>query len=263
MKMKKKITALPSIGEFSREAAESAAMIAALQRPLPLVLVVAGALGITAGALFLGVPAMLFGGGVLVSGLLGTGISYLRRDALVIAFLEQYNAALHNRAEEMAEYLHGEFKEMGIERGMKQIERLKRHREALKEVLGEKFDPSDVSYAQFLGTAEELFVQTLNCLKDAATQRHANDAIDIKDLRKSIKERPDQSIARRIELYEKGEARFEALLNSVEIAITGLSELIQEVASIGDDGAQAHKNFIARVKELSSRAGLYMDERRI
>ena len=109
-----------------------------------------------------------------------------------------------------------------------------------------------------MGPAEVLYIQTLNLLKDAAIQLRANQTFD-----KNYDTNTEHGAAtKRRELHEGGMQRSNALMESVESAITGLAELAHDVARIGSE-SHTHEDYIQRVREVASRANLYEDQKRI
>ena len=188
---------------------------------------------------------------------------FVRRDSIAASYLLNYSVASRKQAEILAAYLREEFAELGYERGAQQIEMLKRHLITIAHALEERFDVNDISYQQFLGPAEVLYMQTLNVLKDASIQLRANQTFDEGYDGKAGKD-TGGNVSRRKELYEGGVQRFNALIESVESAITGLAELTQDVARIGSGSeAHGHDDYIQRVREVASRANLYVDQKRI
>ena len=255
----KQSTALVPL-DFSKEAVSKAVLRAAAENPLVTLPTAIGGAGLAA-SLLLGWPIWL-AAPLLVGPALFIINYFGRRDVLAANFLQQLNAATRDQSKRMAGYLQGEFTELKFDRGTKQIEMLQKNLATIKTLRGEKFDKGDMSYESFLGPAEILVAQTLNVLKDAAAQLRANQTYDQTYDRKASKGKSGNgSVDRRRELYEEGTKHFDELIESAESAITGLAELAHDVAKIGSGGD--HAEYIKRVKDVASRAGLYVDEKRI
>ena len=266
---KRKEPELPVLEDFSPESTARSVRGAILQHPTVVWPMVAGGIGFAAllspwlvagfvQALVI-VSSVAVGFGVLS---LAHGFGF-RREVMAKRYLEQYNDRLREHAGEMARYLEHEFTELEFPRGAEQIEQLQKRVDVLERALGEKFDTDGTTYQQYLGAADALYVKTLNCLKDAVTQLRTNQAYTPEEIRSDGDESEKASIERRRELYEEGDKRFDALIASVEKAITGLAELAQEVASVSSGGAHTHEEFVEKIRALASSAGFLMDERHI
>ncbi len=247
--------------DFSKEAVARAVLTNVAGSPLVTIPVALGGVGFVA-IFALGAPIWLTAPLLLGVGVFGFNY-FVRRDSIAVRYLQEFNAATRDQSKKMASYLMGEFTELGFDRGKQQIELLQKHLATIKKLLEEKFDKGDVSYEQFLGPAESLVAKTLNILKDAAAQLRANQTHDTNYDRSASKVGAGNgNVDRRKELYDEGTRYFEGLIEQVESAITGLAELTHDVARIGSD-AGTHSDYIQRVREVASRAGLYVDEKRI
>ncbi len=205
--------------------------------------------------------AFLYGGTGFGVGMFALNF-FGRRGVLVARYLQQLNAATRDQSKAMATYLTSEFDELHFARGKEQILLLQKHIATIKKLLEEKFTKGDASYEQFLGPAEQLVAQTLNVLKDAAAQLRANQTFDDDYGRKAPAKGGNGSADRRRQLHEDGTKTFDELVERVETSITGLAELTHDVARIGTD-ASSHDQIVERVKDIASRAKLYVDEKKI
>ena len=247
--------------DFSKEAISKAVRKVAWENPIVTYTGAAGTIGVFS-ALMLSTSWLLALPLLVAAGAFSLNY-FVRRDTIAASYLLNYSLASRKQAEILAAYLHKEFAELDYARGAQQIEMLQRHLATIAHALEERFDVNDISYQQFLGPAEVLYMQTLNVLKDASIQLRANQTFDQNYDRKAGKDEGG-NITKRKELYEGGVQRFDALIESVESAITGLAELTQDVARIGSGSkAHGHDDYIQRVREVASRANLYEDQKRI
>lgn len=258
-KSKRSIDLMPL--DYSKEALSRAVKKTAIENPLVTWSTAIGGVGVLSASV-LG-TSWLFAIPLIVAAGAFSLNYFGRRDAIALSYMLSYSIASCEQAEILAVYLRGEFAELDYERGAHQIEMLQKHLETIAHMLGERFDVNDISYQQFMGPAEILYIQTLNLLKDAAIQLRANQTFD-KDYDGKMKRgaAEDSNAAKRKELYEGGVQRFNALMASVESAITGLAELTHDVARIGSE-SHTHDDYIQRVREVASRANLYEDQKRI
>lgn len=247
--------------DYSKEALSKAVRRAAIENPLVMWSTSIGAIG-SLSAFLLGTSWLFAVPLLLAAGVFSINY-FIRRNAIAMSYMLDYSVASRKQAEILAAYLHDEFAELTYERGARQIEMLQRHLETIAHMLEERFDKNDISYQQFMGPAEVLYVKTLNVLKDAAIQLRANQTFD-KDYDGKAKRGviEEDNVTRRKELHEGGVRRFDELTDSIESAITGLAELTHDVARIGS-GSNTHDDYIRRVREVASRANLYEDEKRI
>lgn len=256
-------TSLSTI-DFSQGAVSKAVLKSVAISPVVILGGAVGVLGLTgllAGAALPSIVLYLMTGGLAVGGGYFTFNFFGRRDFLVAHYLQQLNASTRDQSKALATYLTSEFAELGFNRGKEQILLLQKHIATIKKLLEEKFTKGDASYEQFLGPAEQLVAKTLNVLKDAAAQLRANQTFD-EDYGRKTQKGGNGSADRRKQLYEEGTRKFEELVDRVEISITGLAELTHDVARIGTD-AGSHDQIVQRVKEIASRAELYVDEKKI
>lgn len=257
---------LPGTPDFSKEAV-SKAVLREVAGSSPVIIPLAlGAVGLAAFLASTAIPSiavyLLMGGGGVGAGMFLLNF-FGRRDVLVARYLQQLNAATRDQSKQMAAYLTGEFKELGYGHGTKLIGTLLNNLATIKKLLEGKFTKGDTSYEQFLGPAETLVAKTLNLLKDAADQLRANQAYDgDSDQKPSKGKTVNGDVSRRRELYEAGTKHFDELIERVETSITGLAELTHDVARIGTD-AGGHDQIVQRVKDIASRAKLYVDEKKI
>jgi len=190
----------------------------------------------------------------------------MRRDSIRLDYLKKLNRQLENQADELAKWLDVEFSSLGHSQADDLLLRLQTHMTTFEEVLSQKFPPGTKTYEHFYGAAETLQIQTLNVLKDTATQIKVVGAIDIVGAQRSFASAPEgekQSHQRRIDLHAEGQQRLAELLQQAEAAVAGLAELKQEVANIRGDGAKEFDSFIQNVNQLAQRASGYRDEQTI
>lgn len=251
--------------DFSREAMSKAVLKSVASSPLVTVPTAVGVVGVAAfvaGAAF--PPLLVY---LSIAGGLGFGSAWLafnffvRGDTLAVRYLQQLSLNSRVQAEKLANELREEFARLEHPHAIELIDLLQNHLETIGRLLEDKFDKNDVSYEQFFTPAQLLYEQTLNLLKDASTQLEANLTYDKSYERRTKGARP--GAARRQELYAEGTKRFETLIESAESSITGLAELAHDVAKIGGKNAQSHANYIKQVQDIASRAGLFVDQKRI
>lgn len=255
---------LPGAADFSKEAVSKAVLKEVAGSPFVVIPAALGVVGLAAFLASAAIPAsvvyLLMGGGGIGAGMFLLNF-FGRRDVLVAHYLQQLNASTRDQSKVLAASLQEEFTELRFPRGQEQIKLLQTHLATIKTLLGDKFDKGDTSYEQFLGPAEQLVAKTLNVLKDAAAQLRANQTFD-QDYGRKTPKGGNGSADRRKDLYDDGVKHFNELIEKVEAAITGLAELTHDVARIGSD-AGSHDDFIQRVKDIASRAGLYVDEKKL
>lgn len=255
---------LPVEIDFSKEAIESAVLSRTLQEwyvKFP------GCLGVVGGAAGFAfhTPELLAAGFLAVVAGVAAGIVryFFCFDAQVADYLREYNDSAHERAEALADYLQQEFGELEYEHGVRLVVDLRRYLVTIREVLARRFEPKSASYQQFLGPAEVLFDKTLGVLKDAAIQLRANQVYDSSHPRQALPGQKLGNANRQRQLFDEGTKRFGVLVASVDQSITGLAELTQDVARITSATKGSHDDYIQRVREIASRAKLYVDERSI
>jgi len=194
-------------------------------------------------------------GGVGVS-LVSLANDFRRRPTIRLDYLGELNRQLENQGAELAKWLGTEFASLGNQEAEERLERVQNHMTTFEEVLGHKFLEGSQTYEHFHGAAAALHTQTLNKLKEVATQIKVVGAIDIEGAKRD----KDQS---RIDLHTGGQRRLSALLSEVDTAIVGLATLKQEIAEIKIGDEDEFKGFLTKVGALANQAEHYRDERAI
>lgn len=209
---------------------------------------------------------LVAGGGVGLGVLSFAAGATIYRENVKDRYLEMINRQLEGQADQLAMWLTSEFVALQSERGSGLVTRLDTHVRMLEDVLDDKFEPGESTHKHFHTTVESLRVGTLNCLKDAATQIKANAAVDIGYVSQMVKQTSgtEQSdFQRKLNLHAEGTKRVDELFASAETAITGLTELGQNVAGIQSGNMAGFDKFLNQVDSLAERAGFYVDERSI
>jgi len=190
------------------------------------------------------------GGGITVG--LGSLLVdlFVRKDSIRMSYLAEANKQLEAQAEQLTRWLESEFQELGHTQSLDLLNRLKSYMDAFEDVLEDKFQVGTETHEHFHGAAEALLNQTLNTLKDVASQVKVNMAIDL-----------DTASETAVLGYQRGEERLVKLLASADSAVVGLAELNQKVAAISSGDQNDLSEFLKEVQTLANQSKNYIDER--
>ena len=254
--------------DFSQAAISKAVLAETLQKPYVLYPGAVGLLGV-AGAALLG-PSMLFvlpaAAGMAVS--LGAwSIDYfLRRDKHAGAYLRQLHRNMSDRRAQALTNLRLELKKGGSQEGLSQLTRLEEKYRAFEELLASKLDPNELTYARYLGMAEQVFLACLDNLQRIVSAIGSVRAIDAAYLADRIGElaahrEPSASqqqelkaLRSRMELRQEQLAKIDQWLAQNERAMTSMDETMAAVAQMVTVQGHATTDMETAMKELQALA---------
>lgn len=264
----------PTPADFSQEAIRKVVKSSTVQHwatLYPLALGAAGGL-----AAFLISPVFAF---VALGGLgIGAGswaINYFARgDAMADKYIQQlreemakYRASLlENLRQELAECRTIKGAEEYANQGEEQFVQVKDKFEAFQEILSRKLDQGELTYARYLGTAEQVYLATLDNLRDIVNLIKSADAIDIEYVTRKLKEfekakNPKQddldeiaALKKSKDLYEKQMDLVNKLLARNEEALTQIDETTAKLAMEMKTSSEAKVDMETARKELEELA---------
>lgn len=279
----------PLLADFSASATTKAVRKAARNNPMTTYPVVGGLLG--------GLVMLLFGASpvplvvTIVCGLVGGGSwalnRFARSGALAAQYVKHLQGQLARHRESLLEELEKDLKEYstccaGMERygeqGAEQFSQIKEKYDNLVGILERKLEPGELTYARYLGTAEQVYLAVLDNLRDAATLLQSVRTVDtayieerlvvlnkLERLSPSDKEEKE-TLASRRKLYEEQLEEVRTLLGKNEQAMTVIDATTVAIARIHTVRGEATVDMeAARVAlaALAARAGTYSINNRL
>lgn len=264
------------IGDFSSKATKKAVLSTTLQHPLtlyPVAVGILGALGIVlfnAPALAVGAAAGGFGVGV------GTWlVNYLARNK---TFASRYLEALQRKLESQRTAVLEKLKQdlvlakavQGAEdfarQGASQFKMIQDRFENLRGILAEKLNTGEITYARYLGTAEQVYLSVLDNLQNIATllksirtidQGYVRERMDALGKLGELAEADEQemeTLVRRLKLREDQIEKINTLLTHNERAMTELDQTTTAIASVQTVKGRATTDMETAIKELEELA---------
>lgn len=242
----------------------------ATQVPAVLYPTVAAVLGAFSGALF-GMPtiAMLTAGagGVVALGALAYQLAAKRDDharAYVLAAERRMEA---KRAAILTE-LRDELLALKMKTAIEQLEQFERKFRAFRDVLEDRFKPSELTFARYLGVAEQVYLSGLDNVRDAVISRKSIETIDEKSLRSRLRaldaadgvaaiER--DALQTRLQVFETSVNEVAELLVQNERALTLLDQVTHRLASTKTERGMADSDLESAMAELQ-RMGARLSE---
>jgi hypothetical protein len=252
--------------DFSQSAIKKAVAKQTIEHPgvlYPAALSVLGgfaALLLELGPWFWGLAA----GGVSLA-LISWGVNYgYRQDA----FASQYVRLLHARMEEQRlsrkKQLEESLHEVASEEGTSQYQRLSNKFDALQRILAKKLNPGELTYARYLGMAEQVYLGGLDNLQNVTHLLSTLKVIDIGYIKKRLgvlqaSGNPEQhneieALRQRLELYEEQRQKINAMLAQNEEAMTKIDLTIAAITDMRTQDKHASMDIESAMNELQQLA---------
>jgi len=249
--------------DFSQAAVNRQVLRQTVQHPSVLYTGLVGALGL-AGALILG-PGVLTLGAALV-GTLGAaavwGANYsLGRERFAQRYIQQAMEQLEQRRKVQAKDIRAALEETGSAEGARQFARLGDKFAAFRRMLSDKLRPGELTYARYLGTAEQVYLSALDNLGVIAGLLRSAGAIDEPYVRQRVQDlqgRSDAHSKRELKALEQRLAlrrtqldRVADLLARNEEAMTQMDVATAEIAAMSTGTKQASVDMETAMNELA------------
>ncbi|MFQ5973489.1 MAG: hypothetical protein ACE5Q3_14260, partial [Alphaproteobacteria bacterium] len=219
-------------------------------------------------------PSPVMGLAVLALGLLSATawtVLFVRTEGFVRRLYRQPEE-LEAAQQEKLRTLVSDFDDLDFAQGAAQLQRLREKFENLSEVMKRRLNAGELTYARYLGMAEQVYLSALDNLHEAAVALRSVSTIDpdyVEARISELEEAPDPSADRRQEsdalrkrtaLYTQQQQRVEQLISQNELAMTVLdktSTALAEVKTGKGHAAMDAEAAIAELERLAKRAGDY------
>ena len=247
-----------------------------LQHPFTLYPSAIGLLGLV-GLLLFGpiLPALVAAGGGLSVGLLHFLTQYfLRSDRVAAAHLKEIHERLEAQQREVLGNLEQKLKAAakrltGTEYGLQALDQLRMAQarfELLKNLLAEKFKPTELTFSRYFVAGEQTYLAVLDNLDSIASRLQSISTIDARQIAARIDairrqkkiapadEEEIEALKARVGLREEQLDRVNTLLTFNENAITEFDRVNNAVAEVRGTHAQASVDLDTAVAELEALA---------
>lgn len=258
-------TGPPALVDYSQAAVGRAVATTTANLPITVYPAATGIAGLAAGVLLVAPWAFYGGLGVLALGIGSFIVNYFFRYE---SFAQHYLAELRETQQEylaaFPDRLRREFEALDFEDGAQQLAALEEQYERLKTVLGQQLQPTELTYARYLGTAEQVYLAALDTLESAARQLRSIEHIDTArleaELARATSEGEREALTKRLTLITDVKRGVDAIIAYSEKAVTVLTETTIAIARIETKVGRASMDYETAIDELArlaSRAGIY------
>ena len=231
--------------DLSSAAISAAVVTRSLQHPTFVYPAALGTLG-GLGALLFGGPTLLIIGAAVAAGAAAVGLGVncvLRRESIAKEYVEYAHSQILAERTAMLQELEADLKKAANKDATRQFERFREKIRAFEEVLGDKLQTGELTYARFLGIAEQVYLSAIDNLRGIVAAARSAAAIDEHYLgqriaeierapkRSEAKERELAGLKEQLRVDTEQTAKIEGLLAQNEEA---LGRFDAAIAAIGD-----------------------------
>lgn len=279
--MLKSKTHLPKISDFSQSAIRKEVRKAGLTHWLTLY---PPAIGLP-----IGVAGILFNMPLLCGAAIGTCLLslstviiniFLRGDKIASKHLEKLSRMLKDHEKDIKKDLYESLEDCAQLKGIREYARHGREQfkkvqakyENVNELLEEKLSTGELAFNRFMGAAEQVYLSTLDNLKQIVGLLKSAGSIDTDYINRRIsgmkaggsfseaEQKELDALNKRLELRRKQLGKVNDLLSNNEEAMTKMEETTAAIAAMKTDGGFASTDFetaITELQELAERAEIY------
>lgn len=250
--------------EFSQSAVRRAVLRETASHPASVYPAALAVLGAVAVALFGWSGPLLWGAsGAGCVGLASWLVNYfVRNRSFASGYLERAHRALEEHTRTRLQALERELSELGLERGVHQLEEFGAKLANLKRILGQVLNANELTYGRYLGIAEQVYLSAIDNLHEAALSRQSIQTIDLGYVDRRMREiekggvQPEEaaeleSLRARRELHAEQLAKVEELLARNETAMTQMDMAAAAIAAIKTGPRSARIDFETAMGELT------------
>lgn len=242
---------------------KKAVLNTSLQRPLTVYPATVGLLG--------GFYALLFGASPIALGALvaGGGVTlfnwlyeyFIKGDKHANQFVIQFRKELEKRRNDALKHLTTDLKAINNEQALQQVTLFRDKYDNFNAILDKKLDVTELTYNRYLTIAEQVFLNGLDNLENAAMALKSISTIDLNrinnELEKLLKDKSKDSqerineLSTRLALRDNQLKRVNDLLLVNERALTQLDHVSTKIANIDTKQNRAHVDMEDAMEELS------------
>jgi methyl-accepting chemotaxis protein len=267
-----------ALPDLSKGAVDKAVLAGALQHPAVVYPAAAGVIGGLGAALLTASPLMIagaaVGGGVAV---LALGVNYLfRRDYFATRYIEAAHANLVEYRKALLENLVADLTAVKAREAIAQLERFTEKLATFEDVLDDKLGRKELTFARFLGIAEQVYLSGIDNLRQVALARKSAGAVDEAYIRNRIKQlkgggqlskaKQDEiaSLEKQLETAAKHTLSVESLLAQNEQALAQMDQALAAVTDMKTGSTHSSVSMetaMSDLQQIASRAGAYSTTR--
>jgi tetratricopeptide (TPR) repeat protein len=265
--------------DLSKKAVDWAVISGSLQHPAVVYPAVAGVLGGLGAAVLTASPFLIAGAGVGGGvALVSLGVNCLfRRDFFASRYLESAHQSLVAYRAALLHNLESDLAEVKAREALAQLERFTEKLKAFEEVLDEKLGRKELTYARFLGIAEQVYLSAMDNLRQVALARKSAGTVDEGYIRGRIKslsggggetskarKQELMGLEQQLEVAARQQASVEELLAQNEQALAQLDQALAAITEMKTGSSQSNVSMetaMSDLQQVASRAGAYSSTR--
>jgi hypothetical protein len=265
--------------DLSKRAVDMAVLAGSLQHPAVVYPAAAGVIGGLGVALVAASPLMIAGavagGGIAAVAL---GVNYLfRRDYFATRYIEAAHQNLVEYRKALLQNLEQDLTQVKAKEAIAQLDRFAEKLRIFEDVLDDKLDRKEITFARFMGIAEQVYLSGLDNLRQVASVRKSAGGVDEAYIRNRIKQlklgggelskaKRDElaSLEKQLELAAKHSNSVEALLAQNEQALAQFDQALAAVAEMKTGSTHSSVSMetaMSDLQHIASRAGAYSTTR--
>ncbi|WP_321493443.1 hypothetical protein [uncultured Desulfobacter sp.] len=271
----------PQIDDYSKQAIDQAVFKTGLTHWLTLYPPAVGIPAGIAGFLF-GMPFLsVLGAGTVFFSLANAVINiFFRNKAIAGQYINELNKRLKAHEKEVLQNLEKDLnalstvegaRDMALQ-GVQQFSKIKVKYQNVRDLLEEKFSTNEMTFARFLGSAEQVYLGTLDNLRQVAATLKSLSSIDLSYIRQKLDELSEktekkaadlteiEALQKRLSLWEEQIGLANDLLAKNEEAMTKMEETTFAVSSLKTGSAFGETDLesaMAQLQELARQAPIY------
>lgn len=248
--------------DLSPSTIKKAVISTTLQKPLTVYPATAGALGafyvLLFGTNIVALVAMIAGGGFMLFNWIYE--YYFKGDQHANQFVTAYRKELEKRRIDALKHLEDELSEIKNEQAVNQVLLFRRKYDNFQAILDRKLDTTELTYNRYLSIAEQVFLNGLDNLENAAIALKSISTINVDRIKNDIgvldkgpsknNEARKVELNARLELHETQLNRVSELLLTNEKALTQLDQVAAKLANIDTRQNHAHVDMEDAMDEL-------------
>jgi hypothetical protein len=251
----KKLTTI----DFSQKSVNKAVLGDIFQNPVSTYITALAGIFLFANIMILGIPALLYA--TIGAAVLGIGSFlvnlFFRKEHFAAKYLNHINKQMEiqqqkiliNLKRDLAKYKAVKGLENYSEQAVKQFEKIQKKFRSFKRLLSEKYDVKELTYARYFGTAEQVYLSTLDNLTDIMNTLESVSTIDLNYLNERFK-----YLKGLITLEEADKREIETLNKRMELRKQQL-EKINELLTLNEEAMTQIDLSLATISEAKTKLG--------
>lgn len=259
--------------KFSTKSVKKAVLNESLQSPVAVYPAVLGALGLVGIAAFgLSTVAIAIGAGGIGLAMGGWLFEYFgRHKKYSMLYLEKLHRQMLQQRVDKLRQIESDLHSIKANEALQQLKLFSAKFDNFTAILAKKFDPGELTYARYLGIAEQVFLAGLDNLENYYLTIKSVSAVDLRSLTARLDQlngQADQAkhegeitaLTKRLDLYHQQQHKVHQIQQQNETALTELDFVTTKLADVQTKKGMADldmENAMQELARMASRAEQY------